>query len=244
LRSLVACRNAQSATVLRDCRLCRLQSARPRRAQEIVSKTKSLRCRTARRRRRRVRVFTQTPKKPNSALRKVARVRLTNGIEVTTYILASATTAGALARAHSRRSRQGSAGVRYTSPRHLDASACRDDAGPIEVRSEETKKRDDRQCGSWMRIAEIASSRRPQSEIRNDRIQIMPRRREIPNAKFAGSDLPEPARDQVHQHGDEPRQRSTPGGFSIRASTSSRRRRRRSAEGLQEAIDNSSRASR
>ncbi len=33
-----------------------------------------------------VRVFTSTPKKPNSALRKVARVRLTNGIEVTTYI--------------------------------------------------------------------------------------------------------------------------------------------------------------
>ncbi len=33
-----------------------------------------------------VRVFTLTPKKPNSALRKVARVRLTNGIEVTTYI--------------------------------------------------------------------------------------------------------------------------------------------------------------
>jgi small subunit ribosomal protein S12 len=31
-------------------------------------------------------VYTQTPKKPNSALRKVARVRLTNGIEVTTYI--------------------------------------------------------------------------------------------------------------------------------------------------------------
>ena len=33
-----------------------------------------------------VRVFTQTPKKPNSALRKVARVRLTNQVEVTTYI--------------------------------------------------------------------------------------------------------------------------------------------------------------
>jgi small subunit ribosomal protein S12 len=32
------------------------------------------------------RVFTVTPKKPNSALRKVARVRLTNGMEVTTYI--------------------------------------------------------------------------------------------------------------------------------------------------------------
>ena len=33
-----------------------------------------------------IRVYTQTPKKPNSALRKVARVRLTNSIEVTTYI--------------------------------------------------------------------------------------------------------------------------------------------------------------
>jgi len=33
-----------------------------------------------------VRVYTTTPKKPNSALRKVARVRLTTGIEVTAYI--------------------------------------------------------------------------------------------------------------------------------------------------------------
>jgi len=33
-----------------------------------------------------IRVYTTTPKKPNSALRKVARVRLTNGFEVTTYI--------------------------------------------------------------------------------------------------------------------------------------------------------------
>ncbi len=33
-----------------------------------------------------VRVYTTTPKKPNSALRKVARVRLTNGYEITTYI--------------------------------------------------------------------------------------------------------------------------------------------------------------
>ena len=32
------------------------------------------------------RVYTTTPKKPNSALRKVARIRLTNGIEVTAYI--------------------------------------------------------------------------------------------------------------------------------------------------------------
>lgn len=33
-----------------------------------------------------IKVFTATPKKPNSALRKVARVRLTNGMEVTAYI--------------------------------------------------------------------------------------------------------------------------------------------------------------
>ena len=33
-----------------------------------------------------MRVYTTTPKKPNSALRKVARVRLTNGMEVTSYI--------------------------------------------------------------------------------------------------------------------------------------------------------------
>jgi len=33
-----------------------------------------------------LRVYTTTPKKPNSALRKVARVRLTNGMEVTSYI--------------------------------------------------------------------------------------------------------------------------------------------------------------
>ncbi len=32
------------------------------------------------------RVYTTTPKKPNSAMRKVARVRLTNGFEVTSYI--------------------------------------------------------------------------------------------------------------------------------------------------------------
>ena len=33
-----------------------------------------------------IRVYTSTPKKPNSALRKVARVRLTNGYEITSYI--------------------------------------------------------------------------------------------------------------------------------------------------------------
>jgi len=53
----------------------------------VLSKTKSPALqRSPQRRGVCVRVFTQTPKKPNSALRKVARVRLTNGIEVTSYI--------------------------------------------------------------------------------------------------------------------------------------------------------------
>ncbi len=55
--------------------------------QRQLSKTKSPALQEAPQRRGVcVRVYTQTPKKPNSALRKVARVRLTNGIEVTTYI--------------------------------------------------------------------------------------------------------------------------------------------------------------
>ena len=55
--------------------------------EKIVSKTKSPALQNSPQKRGVcVRVFTQTPKKPNSALRKVARVRLTNGIEVTAYI--------------------------------------------------------------------------------------------------------------------------------------------------------------
>ena len=54
---------------------------------KIVSKTKSPALQNSPQKRGVcVRVFTQTPKKPNSALRKVARVRLTNGLEVTSYI--------------------------------------------------------------------------------------------------------------------------------------------------------------
>ena len=55
--------------------------------QRVISKTKSPALQQAPQRRGVcVRVYTQTPKKPNSALRKVARVRLTSGIEVTAYI--------------------------------------------------------------------------------------------------------------------------------------------------------------
>ena len=69
-------------------RLCRRSaSLSGKGATKVVTKTKSPALQDSPQKRGVcVRVFTQTPKKPNSALRKVARVRLTNGIEVTTYI--------------------------------------------------------------------------------------------------------------------------------------------------------------
>ena len=59
--------------------------SKPRTAQKIRNKVPALDA-CPQKRGVCTRVYTQTPKKPNSALRKVARVRLTNGIEVTTYI--------------------------------------------------------------------------------------------------------------------------------------------------------------
>ena len=57
----------------------------PRKKAETKSKTPALKG-APQRRGVCIRVYTTTPKKPNSALRKVARVRLTNGMEVTAYI--------------------------------------------------------------------------------------------------------------------------------------------------------------
>ena len=57
----------------------------PRRPQSARNKVPAL-ARSPQKRGVCTRVYTTTPKKPNSALRKVARVRLTNGMEVTTYI--------------------------------------------------------------------------------------------------------------------------------------------------------------
>ena len=58
---------------------------RGRRTLNVVGKSPALRA-NPQKRGVCTRVYTSTPKKPNSALRKVARVRLTNGIEVTAYI--------------------------------------------------------------------------------------------------------------------------------------------------------------
>ena len=56
------------------------------RAATTRKQRRTLRCRAILKRGVCTRVFTTTPKKPNSALRKVARVRLVNGMEVTCYI--------------------------------------------------------------------------------------------------------------------------------------------------------------
>ena len=86
------------------------------------------------------RVYTTTPKKPNSALRKVARVRLTNGMEVTTYIPGE----GHNLQEHSvvldpRRPRQGPAGHPLQGdPRGArHGRRLRPQAGPLQVRRQE-----------------------------------------------------------------------------------------------------------
>ena len=53
------------------------------------------------------RVYTTTPKKPNSALRKVARVRLTNGYEVTAYIAGVANRAQSRSKYGAKRDKKG-----------------------------------------------------------------------------------------------------------------------------------------
>ena len=87
-------------------------------------------------------VRTATPKKPNSALRKIARVRLTNGMEVTAYIRCRPQPAGALCGHDPRRPCQGPAGVRYHIIRGtLDAQRCQPHAGPFQVRREAAQGR-------------------------------------------------------------------------------------------------------
>ena len=85
-----------------------------------------------------VRVYTTTPKKPNSALRKVARVRLTNGMEVTTlHPGRGAQPPGALGRLIRGGRVKDLPGVRYHIIRGtLDTVGRRRtvDAGPLEVR--------------------------------------------------------------------------------------------------------------
>ena len=91
-----------------------------------------------------VRVFTQTPKKPNSALRKVARVRLTNGIEVTTYIpgVGHNLQEHSLVLIRGGRVKDLPGRALPRGPRHARRGRrAGPQAGPVEVRREETESR-------------------------------------------------------------------------------------------------------
>src|SRR5437773_1706056 len=123
-----------------------------------------------------IRVYTTTPKKPNSALRKVARVRLTNGLEVTSYIPG----VGHNLQEHSivmiRGGREGPS--RYPLPHHSRHAGYgrrgRPQAEPVEVR---------RQGAQGSRVGHAA-------------------RRGGQAGSASGSEVREPAGDEVHQHHD------------------------------------------
>ncbi len=90
------------------------------------------------------RVYTTTPKKPNSAMRKVARVRLTNGKEVNAYIPGGPQLAGALDRARPRRSCKGPAGCSLSSgARCARLGRCgRSSPASFEVRCQAPERRE------------------------------------------------------------------------------------------------------
>ena len=210
------CSSVQSAfrvpqSAFRDCRIMPTISQLVRDGRKkIVTKTKSPALQNSPQKRGVcVRVFTQTPKKPNSALRKVARVRLTNGIEVTTYIPG----VGHNLQEHSLVLIRGGRvkdlpGVRYHVVRGtLDAVGVQ---GRMQGRSKYGAKRPEE--GVAIRDTRIHGNAKTTSYFKA-------RHR-------AGPDVPERAGDQVHQHRDERRQAQHRRSASCTgASTSSRRRR-------------------
>ena len=164
---------------------------------KIVSKTKSPALQNSPQKRGVcVRVFTQTPKKPNSALRKVARVRLTNGIEVTTYIPG----VGHNLQEHSLVLIRGGRvkdlpGVRYHVVRGtLDAvGVAGPQAGTVEVRGKATEgvAIASRDLGS--NLVELRTTDATTTSDRKTRTGRRP-------------DVSEPAGHPLHQHRDERRQ--------------------------------------
>ena len=140
------------------------------------------------------RVYTTTPKKPNSALRKVAKVRLTNGFEVISYIGGE----GHNLQEHSVVLIRGGRvkdlpGVRYHMVRgSLDTAGVKD------------RKQSRSKYGAKRPKAVSAKGRHLQAQ----RIeQKMPRRREIPQARDpAGSEVQQRGRREVHERAHDARQ--------------------------------------
>ena len=139
------------------------------------------------------RVYTTTPKKPNSALRKVARVRLTNGIEVTAYIPGRRPQpAGALGRADPRRPREGPARAFATTS---FAAPWTPSASRTAVRAARSTERNDRSDGSarggaraWRPPAALGCTRMPRKgEVKRRDILPDPKYHDRIVAKFVSS---------------------------------------------------------
>ena len=123
-----------------------------------------------------VRVYTTTPKKPNSALRKVCRVRLTNGMEVTSlHPGRRPQPPGALGRAHPRRPREGPPG--RSLPRR-----------PRHARRVGRHRPVVDQQGEPQPQALQVRRQAPEGQIKQTRETPMPRRREVPKRKI----IPDP----------------------------------------------------
>ena len=176
-----------------------------------------------------VRVYTTTPKKPNSALRKVCRVRLTNGMEVTSYIPGE----GHNLQEHSVVLIRGGRvkdlpGVRYHVVRGtLDASGA---IGP----SSTNKVNRNRKRSKYGVKRPKASQGSVRFTIRRTRDHApSPRSPEAPD--YPGPQVQGQARHQVHEHPDVRRQEGHRGGHPLRrarrhpASASRRSRSRSSA---------------
>jgi small subunit ribosomal protein S12 len=161
------------------------------------------------------RVYTTTPKKPNSALRKVAKVRLTNGFEVISYIPGE----GHNLQEHSVVLIRGGRvkdlpGVRYHILRGvLDTQGVKDRAAPFEVRRQASEgERDDRS---------------------------MSRRHAPKSANPAGRQVRRSRRHQVHEQPDVATARSpSPNASSTARSTRPGQAEARAVEAFHEALDN------
>src|SRR4030095_3480505 len=118
---------------------------KPRESTRIKSKSPALKL-SPQKRGVCTRVYTTTPKKPNSALRKVAKVRLVNGYEVISYIGGGRHNPPGqqrLAGADSRRPRKGPAGCALSHRARVAGYAGRErpQAEPLEVRRKATEAR-------------------------------------------------------------------------------------------------------
>ena len=189
---------------------CRHQPACPQGPMKIVARPRALRCRTTRR--SAASACASLPRTPRSRTRrcgKVARVRLTNGIEVTTYAPGrGAQSAGALARAHPWRPREGPAGRPVPrGPRHARRGRR---AGARAGRSKYGAKHEGVTGSCQQPVARGQRNRGPlTTERRPSPARVAgctTRPSDCQAGSHAESDLQQRPADEVHRHRHEARQ--------------------------------------